>query len=66
MSKGTKKIIICLLLSLSITGALLALNKVPFYQILNQKLFDLQMNLRYQPIQDSRIVFINMDDEAIE
>jgi len=60
-----KKILICLLISLSIAGLLLFLSNNPFYQLLELKLYDLRMNLRQTPHQDSRIVFVEMDEEAI-
>ncbi len=60
-----KKSIICLIISLSVASLLLFLEGKPFYQILDLKLYDLQMNLRKDPVQDPRILFVEMDEEAI-
>ena len=60
-----KKVVICLILSLGIAFLLLFLENKPFYQILDLKLYDLQMNLRKPPAQDPRILFVEMDDKAI-
>jgi len=61
-----KKTAICLIISFGIAFLLLALADKPFYQILDQKLYDLQMNLRTSPVQDPRILFVEMDDDAID
>jgi len=61
-----KKTTICLLISLGIVSLLLLLENRPFYQILDLKLFDLQMNLRKAPAQDQRILFVEMDDMAVD
>ena len=61
-----KKAALCLLISFGITFLLVSLANKPFYQILDQKLYDLQMNLRQPPAQDPRILFGEMDDAAIE
>jgi len=60
-----KKTAICLILSLGIASLLLFLENKPFYQILDLKLYDLQMNLRKPPAEDPRILFVEMDEEAI-
>ena len=60
-----KKTAICLILSLSVASLLLFLESKPFYKILDLKLYDLQMNLRKPPAQDPRILFVEMDEEAI-
>ena len=60
-----KKTAICLILSLGIASLLLFLENKPFYQILDLKLYDLQMNLRKPPAEDPRILFVEMDDKAI-
>jgi len=61
-----KKATICLLISLGIASFLFLLENKPFYQILDLKLFDLQMNLRKAPAQDERILFVEMDDVAVD
>jgi len=61
-----KKTAICLLISLGIASVLLLLESKPFYQILDLKLFDLQMNLRKAPSVDQRILFVEMDDATID
>ena len=60
-----KKTIICLILSLGIASLFLFLENKPFYQVLDLKLFDLQMNLRKPPAEDPRILFVEMDEETI-
>jgi adenylate cyclase len=60
-----KKTAICLILSLGVASLLLFLESKPFYQILDLKLYDLQMNLRKPPAEDPRILFVEMDEEAI-
>jgi len=61
-----KKILICLLISLGLASVLTFLQGRSFYQLLEWKLFDLRMNLRTPPKQNDRILFVEMDDEAIE
>jgi len=61
-----KKNIICLLISLTLAAFLLLLNSMPFYHIFELKLYDLRMNLRQAPTQDQRILFVEMDDEAVQ
>jgi len=61
-----KKATICLLISFGIASVLLLLESKPFYQILDLKLFDLQMNMRKAPAQDQRILFVEMDDTAVD
>ncbi len=60
-----KKTVICLIISLGVACSLVFLERSSFYQILNLKLYDLQMNLRKPPDQDPRILFVEMDEEAI-
>ncbi|MBN1869546.1 MAG: adenylate/guanylate cyclase domain-containing protein [Candidatus Omnitrophica bacterium] len=60
-----KKSFICLILSLGVAFLLLFLENKPFYQILDLKLYDLMMNLRKPPAQDPRILFVEMDEEAV-
>jgi adenylate cyclase len=61
-----KKIAVCFVISLGIAALLLFLENKPFYQILDLKLYDHQMNLRQAPVQDRRILYVNMDDAAID
>ena len=61
-----KKIVICLIISLFIALALTLLSPLPFFQTIENKLYDLQMILRDQPIQDERILFVEMDEESIQ
>ena len=61
-----KNITVCLIISLSIALLLTFLENKPFYQLLELKLFDLQMNLRTPPQQEKRILFVEMDEEAID
>ncbi len=61
-----KKVSLCLLISLLIATSLVLIERHPFYQLLELKLYDLQMNLRTPPKQDERILFVEMDEEAIE
>ena len=60
-----KKTIICLVISFLVASTLLFLENKPFYQILDLKLYDLQMTLRKPPAEDPRILFVEMDEEAI-
>ena len=60
-----KKTVICLIISLGVASLFLFLESKPFYQILDLKLYDLQMNLRKSPAEDPRILFVEMDEEAI-
>jgi len=61
-----KKTAICLLISLGIASLLLFLENKTFYQTLHLKLYDLQMNMRKAPVQDRRILFVEMDDATID
>ncbi|MFT5170025.1 MAG: class 3 adenylate cyclase/CHASE2 domain-containing sensor protein [Candidatus Omnitrophota bacterium] len=63
--KNLKKIAICLFISLSIATTLNFLETQYFYNLLDLKLYDLQMTLRKQPSQDSRLLYVEMDEEAI-
>lgn len=60
-----KKIIISLAISLSVCVILLLLNNIPFYRMLELKLYDLRINLSSPIPQDERIVYVEMDEEAI-
>ena len=60
-----KKTLICLVISLGVASSLLFLEGKSFYRLLDLKFYDLQMNLRKPPAQDQRILFVEMDEEAI-
>lgn len=60
-----KRFAICLSISLSVAALLTFFESHPFYHLLELKLYDLRMNLRTPPRQDPRILFVEMDDEAI-
>jgi len=61
-----KKISTCILISFGLAALLTFLETKPFYQVLELKLYDLRMNLRPNPKQDNRILYVEMDNEAVE
>ncbi len=61
-----KKILISLLITCGLAFSLILTKDVAFLHMLELKLFDLRMNLRPAPIQDERIVFVEMDSKAME
>ena len=60
-----KKTIVSCLISISICLILVLLNLAPFYQILELKLYDLRMVLNKPPAQSEKIVFVEMDEQAM-
>jgi len=61
-----KKIAICLMISLGVATLLLYIENTPIPQTLDMKLYDLLMNVRQPPVQDQRILFVEMDEETID
>jgi len=53
-------------MSIGIALSLLFLETQNFYKVLDLKLYDLQMVTRQTPAQDDRILFVEMDNEAID
>ena len=60
-----KKTAICLVISFGVAFLLLWLEGNPVYQVLDLKLYDVRMNLRRAPAEDPRVLFVEMDEEAV-
>ena len=60
-----KKVLTCLLLSIFVACILFFLEDLPFFQAIEHKLYDARMILRTPIPQDNRIVFVEMDQEAM-
>ncbi|MCP4652290.1 MAG: CHASE2 domain-containing protein [Candidatus Omnitrophica bacterium] len=61
-----KKITICILISFLVALILGGLSIFAPYRLIESKLYDARMNLRPAPTQDKRILFIEMDEQAID
>lgn len=61
-----KKRFIISLLTLSLALLCWHLSTHPVMRLLEHKLYDLRMLLRQQPHQDNRILYVEMDEEALE
>ncbi len=61
-----KKLFICLAISFGLTCILTFFSDNSLYQFIELKLYDLRMVLRTPPKQDDSILFVEMDEDAIE
>lgn len=61
-----KKNTACIIINIILIAIILLLSQSSSYQMIELKLYDLRMHLRKPPLQDKRILFVEMDEEAIQ